>query len=237
VSGTDWKLSVADNGMGKPDGVFAQPKSGLGTGIVNALAKQLDSQVVTSSGPKGTTVSITHATFAGREERLEAVNWYRSLQRKTPAVFHRYSQSLITRTPTSSQRSSAAGYQSSVEAQNHHCSKGSDTDDVRLDIISEQHELYWSERSVGKAHLANIIALPVALVGGWEFGNAPASRFQGSGMDHFIHRENLAHYQRLLAEPNVTDDPIRHERINQLLAKEIAKGATAPRILSEQRER
>jgi hypothetical protein len=46
-------------------------------------------------------------------------------------------------------------------------------------------------------------------------------------MDHFVHRENLAHYRRLVAEPNVTDDPIRHERINQLLAKEIAKGATA----------
>jgi two-component sensor histidine kinase len=74
VSGTDWKLSVADNGMGKPDGVFAQPKSGLGTGIVKALAKQLDSQVVTSSGPKGTTVSLTHATFAGRQDRLEAVH-------------------------------------------------------------------------------------------------------------------------------------------------------------------
>jgi two-component sensor histidine kinase len=67
VSGTDWKLSVVDNGMGRPDGLFAQPKSGLGTGIVKALAKQLDSQVVTSSGPKGTTVSVTHATFAGRE--------------------------------------------------------------------------------------------------------------------------------------------------------------------------
>lgn len=65
VSGTDWKLSVADNGIGKPDGVFAQPKSGLGTGIVKALAKQLDSQVVTVSGPEGTTVSVTHATFAG----------------------------------------------------------------------------------------------------------------------------------------------------------------------------
>jgi two-component sensor histidine kinase len=65
VSGTDWKLSVADNGIGKPDGVFAQPKSGLGTGIVKALAKQLDAQVVTRSGPKGTTVSVTHATFAG----------------------------------------------------------------------------------------------------------------------------------------------------------------------------
>ena len=36
---------------------------------VKALAKQLDSQVVTSSGPKGTTVSVTHATFAGGEDR------------------------------------------------------------------------------------------------------------------------------------------------------------------------
>jgi chemotaxis protein methyltransferase CheR len=74
VSGTDWKLSVADNGIGKPDGVFAQPKTGLGTGIVKALAKQLDSQVVTSSGPKGTTVSVTHATFAGRETPVDAIN-------------------------------------------------------------------------------------------------------------------------------------------------------------------
>lgn len=64
VAGTDWKLSVVDDGVGKPDGVFAQPKTGLGTGIVKALAKQLDAQVVTLSGPAGTTVSITHATFA-----------------------------------------------------------------------------------------------------------------------------------------------------------------------------
>jgi chemotaxis protein methyltransferase CheR len=64
TSGTDWKLSVADNGVGKPDGVFAQAKVGLGTGIVTALAKQLDAQMVTKSGPEGTTVSVTHATFA-----------------------------------------------------------------------------------------------------------------------------------------------------------------------------
>src|ERR1700677_5052131 len=30
VSGTNWKLSVGDNGIGTPVGVFAQPKSGLG---------------------------------------------------------------------------------------------------------------------------------------------------------------------------------------------------------------
>jgi two-component sensor histidine kinase len=74
VVGTDWRLSVADNGIGKPGGVFAQPKTGLGTGIVKALARQLDSQVVTLSGPKGTTVSVTHATFAGHGDRLEALN-------------------------------------------------------------------------------------------------------------------------------------------------------------------
>jgi len=63
VFGKDWKLVVVDNGIGKPDGVFAQPKSGLGTGIINALASQLDAQVVTVSGPQGTIVSVTHSTF------------------------------------------------------------------------------------------------------------------------------------------------------------------------------
>jgi two-component sensor histidine kinase len=63
VSGTDWKLTVADNGIGRQDGVFAQQKVGLGTGIIKALAHQLNAQVETLAGPRGTTVSITHATF------------------------------------------------------------------------------------------------------------------------------------------------------------------------------
>jgi two-component sensor histidine kinase len=66
VSGRDWKLTVADNGVGLPEGVFAKPKTGLGTGIVKALAKQLDAQLVTASSSEGTTVTVTHATFAGR---------------------------------------------------------------------------------------------------------------------------------------------------------------------------
>jgi two-component sensor histidine kinase len=61
--GTNWKLSVADNGIGKPRGVFAQGKSGLGTGIIKALSHQLDAQFATEAGPGGTTVSVTHATF------------------------------------------------------------------------------------------------------------------------------------------------------------------------------
>jgi chemotaxis protein methyltransferase CheR len=69
VSGTDWKLSVTDNGTGTPGGVFAQPKTGLGTGIVNALANQLNAKVETLSGPRGTSVSVTHATFATGKAR------------------------------------------------------------------------------------------------------------------------------------------------------------------------
>ena len=64
VDGTNWKLSVSDNGIGKPDGVFAQPKTGLGTGIIKALAQDLNAKIETLAGPDGTIVSITHATFA-----------------------------------------------------------------------------------------------------------------------------------------------------------------------------
>jgi two-component sensor histidine kinase len=67
-AGTNWKLLVTDNGIGAPVGVFAQPKSGLGTSIINALAQQLDAKVETSSGAHGTAVSVTHATFAKTPE-------------------------------------------------------------------------------------------------------------------------------------------------------------------------
>lgn len=41
-------------------------------------------------------------------------------------------------------------------------------------------------------------------------------------IDQFIRRENLAHYQRLLTEPTVASDPVRHKLLIQLLAKEEA---------------
>jgi two-component sensor histidine kinase len=66
AAGTNWKLSVTDNGIGRPDGVFAQEKTGLGTSIVKALAQQLGAQVETLAGPKGTSVSITRATFSAK---------------------------------------------------------------------------------------------------------------------------------------------------------------------------
>jgi chemotaxis protein methyltransferase CheR len=69
VDGTNWKLSVADNGVGRPDGLFAQSNTGLGTGIVKALAHQLGAKIETLADPAGTTVSITHATFWTKENR------------------------------------------------------------------------------------------------------------------------------------------------------------------------
>jgi two-component sensor histidine kinase len=75
INGTDWELSVADDGVGRRDGGFAQPKTGLGTGIVKALAHGLDAKVETLSRPEGTTVSVTHTTFAkagGQSARVAA---------------------------------------------------------------------------------------------------------------------------------------------------------------------
>jgi hypothetical protein len=49
---------------------LAQPKAGLGTGIVKALAQQLGAKVENLSGPQGTSVSVTHATFAAKKIRV-----------------------------------------------------------------------------------------------------------------------------------------------------------------------
>jgi two-component sensor histidine kinase len=66
VNGTDWKLSVCDNGVGRIDGSGPPAKGGLGTSLVQALAHQLDAQVEIVNSPTGMTVSITHATFVSR---------------------------------------------------------------------------------------------------------------------------------------------------------------------------
>ena len=57
--GTSWTLSVGDDGIGMPGGADGA-KPGLGTGIVEALSKQLGATVtVVASGP-GTMVSVVH---------------------------------------------------------------------------------------------------------------------------------------------------------------------------------
>jgi hypothetical protein len=44
-------------------------------------------------------------------------------------------------------------------------------------------------------------------------------------MEHFIHCQNLAHYRRLLAEPDVADNSARHKTLARLLVDEQAKEA------------
>jgi len=60
VAEASWKLTVSDNGIGKPEGALGKSRSGLGTSIVEALARQLDARVETSPHPGGRTVSIIH---------------------------------------------------------------------------------------------------------------------------------------------------------------------------------
>ena len=61
---TSWRLTVSDNGIGIPEGQLDsnKPRPGLGTIIIEALAKQLDARVEVMRSRRGTTVSITHGT-------------------------------------------------------------------------------------------------------------------------------------------------------------------------------
>ena len=58
-TGSAWTLSVSDDGIGMHDGDVVKP--GLGTGIVEALANQLDATVHAASSHPGTVISIVHA--------------------------------------------------------------------------------------------------------------------------------------------------------------------------------
>ncbi|MBN8940822.1 MAG: ATP-binding protein [Rhizobiales bacterium] len=60
----NWRLSVSDNGIGRPPGNLDKTKPGLGTSIIEALARQLGAGVDVSMDQQGTIVSITHAIFA-----------------------------------------------------------------------------------------------------------------------------------------------------------------------------
>ena len=76
---TSWRLTVSDNGIGTPEGQLDTdtPRPGLGTIIVETLAKQLDARMEVMRSRCGTTVSITHGTpdrawssLTGAERRL-----------------------------------------------------------------------------------------------------------------------------------------------------------------------
>ena len=66
VSGNDWTLSVSDDGIGMIKNSKAA-KAGLGTRIVQALAKQLGADISVEGCEPGTRVSLTHsAQIAGQ---------------------------------------------------------------------------------------------------------------------------------------------------------------------------
>ncbi len=60
VNGTEWTLSVSDNGGGIQKGP-SEKRPGLGTTLVKALAQQLEAQIKTISTRNGTIVSITRS--------------------------------------------------------------------------------------------------------------------------------------------------------------------------------
>lgn len=66
-AGKDWTLSIRDNGVGMPAGQAA-PKAGLGTGIVEALVKNMQGEIELSDANPGTLVSITHIESKGPAE-------------------------------------------------------------------------------------------------------------------------------------------------------------------------
>lgn len=66
---SDWKLTVADNGIGRGESNESSTSSGLGTALVAALAKQLKAEVSETSSKNGLAVAITRATFQSRLPR------------------------------------------------------------------------------------------------------------------------------------------------------------------------
>ena len=70
--GPDWTLAIGDNGVGMPaDRSKAAP--GLGTSIVEALARQLHARVQVTDARPGTTVSVSHTQIAAVETEEQAV--------------------------------------------------------------------------------------------------------------------------------------------------------------------
>ena len=60
--GTDWRLVVSDNGIGKAVATGLATQGGLGTVIIDALVKQLDARMEVLNAPPGVSVAITRAS-------------------------------------------------------------------------------------------------------------------------------------------------------------------------------
>jgi two-component sensor histidine kinase len=70
VDGSDWKLTISDNGVGKMADEAPRTAGGLGTTIVKALAQQLGASVETHSSDNGLKVSIATAASTSRLTRV-----------------------------------------------------------------------------------------------------------------------------------------------------------------------
>ena len=68
--GPNWNLSVYDDGVGMP----TVARKGLGTSIVQALARQLSASVETSPQHPGAQVSIQHTQVALVQDDPETAN-------------------------------------------------------------------------------------------------------------------------------------------------------------------
>ncbi|MEJ0013481.1 MAG: histidine kinase dimerization/phosphoacceptor domain -containing protein [Bauldia sp.] len=61
ATGPAWRLTVSDDGVGRPTGEGKPAANGLGTSIVQALVQQLDAQLDIASSAQGMTVTVAHA--------------------------------------------------------------------------------------------------------------------------------------------------------------------------------
>lgn len=59
TEGQEWTLKITDDGIGMPTG-HAAPKAGLGTGIVEALTRNIQGKLEVSDAEPGTAVTIRH---------------------------------------------------------------------------------------------------------------------------------------------------------------------------------
>ena len=66
--GLNWTLSVSDNGVGMPAEAEPRATAGLGTSIVEALARQLRARVRISDRKPGTLVSVVHTQIAAVDD-------------------------------------------------------------------------------------------------------------------------------------------------------------------------
>ena len=66
AKGADWTLSVSDDGVGIPE-TGEDSQAGLGTRIVQALAKQLGAEITVEDTAPGTRVSLVHSKAIARE--------------------------------------------------------------------------------------------------------------------------------------------------------------------------